>query len=121
MVGLDLKQLPGCVVSTEKEIRGKERFLRKAVKEVTYKPVRLQNSDRVRIIILRSRLSWQTVSFWAHVGAYVNRLRLYLYLAYGNFVNCSQLLKSSILVPHLHDTTGCQTGRLTGLTTGCIV
>jgi len=27
----------------------------------------------------------------------------------------------SRLIPHLHDTTGCQTGLTTGLTTGCIV
>jgi len=26
-----------------------------------------------------------------------------------------------LVIPHLHDTTGCQTSCITGLTTGCIV
>jgi len=35
--------------------------------------------------------------------------------------NCAFLIYCFIGIPRLHDTTGCQTGYTTGLTTGCIV
>ena len=31
------------------------------------------------------------------------------------------ILMPIVVIPHLHDTTGCQTGYTTGMTTGCIV